>query len=60
MAYQRKTEDEYQIHQLTACGWEEVTAESTRKEAMARLKEYRANQPEYAVKIVCRRVRKCA
>ena len=55
MAYQRKTSDEYQIHQWWN-GWEEVHAESTRREALARLREYRENQPGVAVKIVKRRV----
>ena len=54
--YQRKTTDEYQIWQFCSGQWCEVCAESTWKEARARLKEYRANQPEYAVKIVKRRV----
>lgn len=57
MPYQRKTEDEYQIHQNCGYGWEEVCAESTRKEARERLKEYRENQPEYPVKCVKRRIK---
>ena len=60
MPYQRKTTDEYQIHQQTAQGWEEVCCESTRKEAVVQRNCYRENQPEYPVKIVKRRVRKCA
>jgi hypothetical protein len=56
VAYQRKTEDEYQIHQKTEEGWEEVCAESTWKEARQTLKEYRENQPEYPVKSVKKRV----
>lgn len=56
MAYKRKTQDEYQIHQHTGQGWEEVTAETTRREARERLKEYRTNQPEYPVKMVVKRV----
>ena len=58
MHYQRKTRDEYQIHQRTACGWEEVCAEDSFREARERRREYRENQPEYPVKIVCKRVRK--
>jgi len=58
MARQRKTRDEYQIHQLTAQGWEEVCAEDTWKEGRARLREYRLNQPEYPVTMVCKRIRK--
>jgi hypothetical protein len=55
MAYYRKTRDEFQIHQWWG-QWEEVCAEDTRREAMARLKEYRANQPGVACKVVKRRV----
>jgi hypothetical protein len=28
-------------------GWEDVTAEETRKEALVRLREYRENEPQY-------------
>lgn len=55
--YKRKMIDEYQIHQHTAEGWEEVSAYQTRKEAKADLKAYRENQPEYAVKIVKKRIK---
>ena len=55
MAYQRKTTDEYQIHQLTSYGWEEVNCETTWKDARRSLKEYRAEG--YTVKLVKRRVR---
>ena len=55
---ERKTYDEYQIHQhFPGSGWEEVCAETTRKEAQERRKEYRENQPEYPVKIVKKRIR---
>ena len=59
MAYIRKTRDEWQIHQNFGYGhgWEEVCAEDTRKEALARLREYRENQPEYPVKVVLKRIR---
>lgn len=56
MAYQRKTRDEYQIHQWFG-GWEEVCCEDTRREALARLKEYRENMPGVSVKIVKRRAK---
>jgi hypothetical protein len=49
--YQRKTKDEYQVHGHYAHGWEEVTAEDTRKEATQRLKEYRENEPGTAFMI---------
>ena len=57
MAYYRKTRDEYQIHQwYQVHGWEEVHAEDTRREALARLREYRENQPEVPVRLVKVRV----
>lgn len=58
MAYQRKTEDEFQIHQFLDGQWEEVSCCSTRKDAKEEIKEYRANQPEYPVKIKKVRVKK--
>lgn len=44
---------EYIIQQYTGSrfGWEDVCSETDRKEAQARLREYRENQPEYAVRI---------
>ncbi len=58
--YQRKTVDEYQIHQYTGpqYGWEEVHCEPTRKDALRSRKEYREAQPEYPVRIIKRRVKK--
>ena len=53
--YKRKTKDEYQIWQYWG-QWEEVSAADNWKEARARLREYRANQPEAAVKVIKRRV----
>lgn len=58
MTYVRKTEDEYEIQQYVPGGWECVTTETTVREALERRKEYRENQPEYAVRIVKRRVKK--
>jgi hypothetical protein len=57
MAYKRKTRDEYQIHGNYGQGYEEVCAEDTWKEARARLKEYRENEPMYSHKLVCKRVK---
>jgi hypothetical protein len=57
MAYKRKTRDEYQIHVNYGQGFEEVTAEGTRKEAKERLKDYRENEPMYASKIVVKRIK---
>ena len=53
---ERKTREEFQIQGNYGQGWEEVTAEDTRKEAQARLKEYRENQPEYPHRLVVKRV----
>ena len=55
--YKRKTTDEFQIHQLTGQGWEEIGAYDSRKEAKADLKAYRENQPEYPVKLIKRRIK---
>lgn len=57
MARARKTRDEFQVHGNYAHGWEEVTAEDTRKEARERLREYRENEPGTAFKMVKRRIR---
>lgn len=57
MAYQRTTVDEFDIEQYIGQGWEVVNCETTRKMARTSVKEYRANQPEYPVRIVKRRVK---
>lgn len=57
MAYIRKTRDVYEVQQWTGkqYGWEAVTAETTRKEAKERLREYRENQPQYPARLVVKR-----
>lgn len=52
MAYRRKTRDYWDIQQYTGpeYGWESVNAEDTWTDAKRSLKEYRENQPEYAVR----------
>lgn len=55
--YKRKTTDEYQIHGLYSYGWEEVTAEDNRREALQRLKEYRDNEKGTAFKLVKKRIK---
>lgn len=57
MTYSRKTRDEYDIEQRTTEGWEIVNSEATRRDAQRSAREYRENQPEFAVRIVKRRVR---
>lgn len=56
MNYKRKTQDEYQIHADYGQGFEEVTAENTRKAAKEQLKCYRENEPGIVFKIVKKRV----
>lgn len=53
----RKTTDDFDIEQDAGAGWEVVSSESTRKAAKAAVKEYRENQPEFAVRWVKRRVK---
>lgn len=59
MAYVRKTKDvfEVQVNYGYGHGFECVYTEETRKEARERIKEYQENAPEYAVRIVCKRVK---
>jgi hypothetical protein len=49
--YIRKTVDVWNIYQDCGDGWEVVNAESTFRDANSSVKEYRANMPEYPVKI---------
>jgi hypothetical protein len=58
MAYIRKTRDEYNVQGYydPSTGWEDVCAEDSYREARARLKEYRENEPQYAHRIKVRRV----
>jgi hypothetical protein len=58
MAYTRKTRDEFvlQGNYGYGNGWEDLTAEETRKEIRARLREYRENEGGN-YRIVCRRVK---
>jgi hypothetical protein len=59
MAYKRLTEDEYIVQGNYHSGddWEDVTSETTRKEAKERLKEYRENEPRYSHRLIKRRVK---
>ena len=57
MSYQRKTQDEWQLHQRLYGIWEEIAAYATLREARADIIAYRANQPgEY--RLVKKRVRR--
>ena len=57
MAYKRKTYDDWQLHVNYGQGFEHEISEETRKEVKQRQKEYRENCPEYATKIVYKRVK---
>lgn len=56
--YVRKTEDVWVLEGNYGCGWEYILEEDTRKEGMARLREYRENQPQYPVRLAKKRVKK--
>lgn len=54
----RLTCDEWHVEgYYSYCGWECVTTETSRKEAMVRLKEYRENEAGTAFRVVKRKVR---
>jgi hypothetical protein len=40
----------------TTMGWEDECIEDSRREANARLREYRLNQPEYPHRVIGRRI----
>lgn len=50
--YKRKTVDIYEIQGLYTYGYEVVTYEETRKEALQQLKAYRENEPGTLFKLV--------
>jgi len=55
--YTRKTKDVFEIQGRYAGYWETVTEEDNRKDALAQLKCYDANEPQYPHRIVKRRVK---
>ena len=55
MAYIRKTHTEWDVQGNYGHGWEDVTTEETYREARARLREYRENEPTVAHRLHCRR-----
>jgi hypothetical protein len=57
MAYQRKTIDLFIVQGLYYGQWEDETAETSRREGIERLKEYRQNMPEYAHRMIKQRER---
>ena len=61
MAYQRKTEDEYQIVTNYGYGWDVECVESTMEDARRTAKEYRENACNLrGVKIIKKRVKRIA
>jgi hypothetical protein len=56
MAYVRKTRDEWQVWGNNGYGWDEYTAEDTRKDGLAQLRCYRENDPTTVYKLIKRRV----
>ena len=57
MAYQRKTQDVWNLWGDYGQGGEILTAELTSAAAFARRAEYRANEPGLRLKITCNRER---
>lgn len=55
--YQRKTRDTWQLWVNYGQGWEHECTEFTLRDALARKDEYRANCPQYPVKVRCKRER---
>lgn len=50
--YIRKTRDVFTVQGFYFGEWEDETSEDTRREAIERLKEYRANMPEYSHRLI--------
>ena len=50
--YIRKTRDLFIVEGFYCGAWELETSELTRREAIERLKEYRANMPEYTHRLI--------
>jgi hypothetical protein len=57
MTYKRKTIDLFTVQGLYYGQWEDETAETSRREGIERLKEYRQNMPEYAHRLIKQRER---
>lgn len=56
MTYIRKTADEWTVQGNYGCGWEDLTASDSRREAYDDLRAYRENESQYPHRIVCRRI----
>ena len=57
MARERKTQDRFDVEGYYSHGWETVTSEMVRSEALARLREYRENERGTSFRLVKRRER---
>ena len=57
MTYKRKTIDLFTVQGLYYGQWEDETTETSRREGIERLKEYRQNMPEYAHRMIKQRER---
>ena len=57
MTYKRKTIDLFTVQGLYYGQWEDETTETSRREGIDRLKEYRQNMPEYAHRLIKQRER---
>ena len=56
-SYVRKTRDEYTIQTNYGYGYEDTTVEETHREGRQQLKVYRTEQPQYAHRLITKRVK---
>ena len=56
--YVRKTVDEWHTQGNYGCGWETVTIDDNKQDAMQMLRDYNENEPEYPHRLIKKRVRK--
>jgi len=56
--YVRKTVDEWHTQGEYGCGWETVTIDDNKADAMQMLRDYELNEPEYPHRVIKKRVRK--
>lgn len=55
--YVRKTHDEWHTQGDYGCGWETVTIDDNKADAMQMLRDYNENEPQYPHRLIKRRVR---
>ena len=56
--YVRKTEDQWHTQGNYGCGWETVTIDDNKQDAMQMLRDYNENEPQYPHRVIKKRVRK--